>query len=229
MTTDVPASLEPFLSSRQIPQASFPWGREAWQVQMHDLPGVLETINRLPDRVDRELIGRVVQDELQAGCVLCAFVPAMIWGWGTTSGLGALRTRWILTGVGEKRAIEQPVLPSVSDRLQAGAQVVRQEGPVEAFRFMNNGGHIKHLGSSYFTKWMYFSSALDGPNDPVAAPILDDTITDWLNEETPLKFDRAKTASYEAYLDLLECWGKTYGLTKVQVETAIFRLATGRG
>lgn len=229
MTIDVPAALEPSLSAKQVPQASFPWGRESWQLQMHDLPEVLETLKRLPDRVDRKLIGQVVQDELQAGRVLSAFVPAMVWGWGTTSGLGALRTRWVLTGIGEKRAVEKPVLPSVSERLQAGAEIVRKEGAVEAFRLMNNGGHIKYLGSSYFTKWLYFSSAMAGPDDPVAAPILDDTITDWLNEETPLKFDRAKTASYAAYLDLLGCWGKKYGLTAVQVESAIFRLATGRG
>lgn len=229
MNIDVPISLEPFLSSNQVPQASFPWGRQAWQLQMHDLPEVLETLSQLPDRVDRELIGQVVQNELQAGRVLCAFIPAMVWGWGTTSGLGALRTRWVLTGVGEKSAIEENVLPSVSERLHAGVVAVRSKGPVEAFRLMNNEGHIKHLGSSYFTKWIYFSSALAGPDDPSAAPILDDTITDWLNEETEMKVDRTKTASYSAYLDLLECWGEKYGLSRVQVETAIFRLATGRG
>lgn len=229
MTIDVPSSLEPFLSTQPIPQASFRWGREEWQRQMHDLPQVLETLDRLPDRVDREITRRIVQGELEAGRVLCAFIPAMVWGWGTTSGLGALRTRWVLTGVGEKRAIGEPVLPTVSERLQAGALSVRSEGPVEAFRFMNNGGHIKYLGSSYFTKWIYFSSALAGPDDPAAAPILDDTITDWLNEETPLKLDRTKTASYAEYIDLLDCWGNRYGLTRVQVETAIFRLATGRG
>lgn len=196
---------------------------------MHDLPEVLESLNRLPDRVDRDLIGRVVQHELRAGRVLSAFIPAMVWGWGTTSGLGALRTRWVLTGIGEKRAIGQPVLPSVSERLLAGSEIARQDEAVEAFRLMNNGGHIKYLGSSYFTKWIYFSSALSGPDDPEAAPILDDTITDWLNEETPLTFDRGKTASYAEYVDLLDCWGSKYGLTRVQVETAIFRLATGRG
>lgn len=229
MTIDVPLSLEPFLSAEPIKQASFPWGRKAWQQQMHDLPEVLETLDRLPDRVDRENIGRVVLSELGAGRVLCAFIPAMVWGWGTTSRLGALRARWVLTGVGEKRAVGQPVLPSVGERLQAGAFSVRSDGPIEAFRLMNNGGHIKYLGPSYFTKWIYFSSALAGPDDPAAAPILDDTIADWLKVETPLKLDKTKTASYAEYVALLDCWGRKYGLTRVQVETAIFRLATGRG
>lgn len=229
MTIDVPSSLEPLLMAEPEPQASFPWGREAWRRQMHDLPEVLETLDGLPDRVDRKIVGDVVQAELEAGRVLSAFIPAMVWGWGTTSGLGALRTRWVLTGVGERRASGEPVLPSVIDRLNAGALSVRSEGPVEAFRLMNNGGHIKYLGSSYFTKWLYFASAVAGPDDTSAAPILDDTIADWLNEEAQLKVNRAKTASYAEYLALLDCWGKKYGLTRVQVETAIFRLATGRG
>ncbi|WP_284991009.1 hypothetical protein [Arthrobacter sp. efr-133-TYG-120] len=87
---------------------------------------------------------------------------------------------------------------------------------------------IKHLGRSYFTKWLYFASALEGPDDAAAAPILDDKITGWLDNETDLSLDKS-TASYGRYLELLACWGEPYGRTRVQVEKAIFKLATGRG
>ncbi|SDL79331.1 hypothetical protein SAMN04487916_114115 [Arthrobacter sp. ov407] len=121
-----------------------------------------------------------------------------------------------------------PVVPSVSGRLEAGAQAARDDGPHEAFRLMNNDGAIKHLGRSYFTKWLYFASALEGPDDAAAAPILDDKIAGWLDREAKFSLDRT-TASYARYLELLACWGERYGRTRVQVEKAIFKLATGRG
>jgi hypothetical protein len=93
---------------------------------------------------------------------------------------------------------------------------------------MNNEGAIKHFGRSYFTKWLYFASALDGPDDAAAAPILDEKITGWLVKQAELSLDKS-TASYVQYLELLACWGAPHGRTRVQVEKAIFKLATGRG
>lgn len=197
---------------------------------MHDRPEVLATLEQLPDRVDRQMIRDVVMSELGSGRVLSAFVPAMVWGWGTTSGRGALRTRWILTEIGDRSQppAPLPVVASVGERLVAGAQAAREAGPEEAYRLMNNEGAIKHFGRSYFTKWLYFASALNGPDDAAAAPILDDKITGWLGRETELSLDRS-TASYAQYVELLACWGEPYGRTRVQVENAIFKLATGRG
>jgi hypothetical protein len=110
--------------------------------------------------------------------ILPAFVAVMVWGWGTTAGMGALRTRWILTQTQVKStdAVSEPVDPSVADRLEAGAKSVRADGAFEAFRLTNNEGRILHLRSSYFTKWLYFTSAVDGPDDPNAAPIFDGRI-----------------------------------------------------
>jgi len=75
---------------------------------------------------------------------------------------------------------------------------------------------------------LYFASAVDGPDDAAAAPILDDKITSWLWNETTLRLDKS-TASYAQYLKLVSCWGEPHGRTMVQVEKAIFKLATGRG
>lgn len=230
MTRDTPPALLALLIHEPTPQASFPWVRKPWMDHMHDRPEVLTALKQLPDRVDREIIRDVVTSELGAGRVLSAFVSAMVWGWGSTSGRGALRTRWILTEIDDRSQppAALPIVPSVSDRLQAGAQAARDAGPEEAYRLMNNEGAIKHFGRSYFTKWLYFASAVDGPDDAAAAPILDDKITGWLGNEAGLRLDRS-TASYTQYLQLLSCWGEPYSRSRVQVEKAIFKLATGRG
>lgn len=230
MTTDIPSALIALLEDEPTPQESFPWIRQPWLDQMHDRPDVLAILEQLPARVDRQLIRDVVMSELGSGRILPAFVPAMVWGWGTTSGRGALRTRWILTEIGDRSQppAPLPVLPSVSERLEAGALAAREAGPEEAYRLMNNEGAIKHFGRSYFTKWLYFASAQESPDDPEAAPILDDKITGWLANEAKVSLDKT-TASYAKYLDLLACWGGPYGRSRVQVEKAIFKLATGRG
>lgn len=189
--------------------------RKPWLDHMHDRPEVL-ALEQLPDRDDRQIIRDVVASELGASRVLSAFVSAMVWGWGSTSGRGALRTRWILTEIGDRSQppAALPVVPSVSDWLQAGAQAARDAGP-EAYRLLNSEGSIKHSGRSYFTKWLYFASAVDGPDDAAAAPILDDKITGWLWNEAGLRLDKS-TASYAQYLKLLSCWGEPHSRTRVQ-------------
>ncbi|RJT81087.1 hypothetical protein D6T63_07915 [Arthrobacter cheniae] len=194
---------------------------------MHDLPEVIDVLNRMPERVDRDSTRELVLAELEAGHTLAAFIGAMVWGYGTT-GYGPVRTRWILTGI-KTSPITTPVLPSVSDRLSAGVEYVRKNGAVEGFRFMNIDNRIKHLGAAYFTKWLYFSSSLTSADDAQAAPILDAQVAKWLLVEAALRLDTDETASYEKYVQVLNDWGHEYGRTAVQVEKIIFGLATGRG
>lgn len=231
MTTRIPAVLAEALEGEARPQRPFLWTKQPWLDQMHDLPDVLSLLDLLPERVSRQSTLDAVSAELNAGRVLPAFIAAMVWGWGTTAGMGALRTRWILTQTKTKSAdaISEPVDPSVADRLDAGGQSVRAAGALEAFRLMNNDGRILHLRSSYFTKWLYFTSAVEGPDDPNAAPIFDDRIVGWLENPAGVPLEKNSTVSYGEYLDLLASWGEPYGRTRAQVETEIFRLATGRG
>jgi hypothetical protein len=151
MTIDVPPELLTLLEEEPTPQEPFPWVRQPWFDQMQDRPEVLATLEKLPDRVDRQLIRDVVKSELGSGRVLSAFVPAMVWGWGTTSGRGALRTHWILTEIADRSKPPEalPIVGSVSERLEAAAQAARDAGPEEAYRLMNNEGAIKHFGRSY--------------------------------------------------------------------------------
>jgi hypothetical protein len=128
---------------------------------------------------------------MNEGRVLPAFIAAMVWGSGTTAGMGALRTRWMVTQTKTK-------------------------------------GRVRHLRSSYFTKWLHFTSSVDGPDDPNAAPILDDRIVGWLKDPAGVPLEKNCTDSYGEYVDLLASWGEPYGRTRAQVETEIFQLATGR-
>ncbi|MDR7161379.1 hypothetical protein [Arthrobacter sp. BE255] len=231
MTTRIPAVLAEALDGEARPQSPFPWTKQPWLDQMHDLPDVLSLLDRLPADVSRLSTRDAVAAELDAGRVLPAFIAAMVWGWGTTAGMGALRTRWILTQTRAKGtdAVSEVVDPSVVDLLEAGAKSGRADGALEAFRLMNNEGRVLHLRSSYFTKWLYFTSAVEGPDDPNAAPIFDDRIVGWLKDPGGIRLEKNRTESYGEYLDLLASWGEPYGRTRAQVETEIFRLATGRG
>jgi hypothetical protein len=227
----VPEPLAGLLSSSYRPQQSFPWSRKPWVERMHDLPDVLKLLEALPERIDRQQVAEMVCAELEEGRVLPGFVATMVWGWGDKGGRGAVRARWILTGVAGpgKLVSSLPVDPSIAGRLHLGAKVVRDLGPVEGYREMSNDARIKHLGPSYFTKWLYFTSAGLEAEGATVAPILDDQIIKWLGKTASIWFKPGSTQAYSEYLDLLIRWGKLYSRSPVQVETEIFRLATGRG
>jgi hypothetical protein len=162
MTIDIPPGLISLLEEEPTPQESFPWVRQPRLDQMHDRLEVLAILEQLPDRVDRQMIRDVVTSELGSGRVLPAFVPAMV-GAGARRQVEAHfgRVGYLLklaTGASLQRPV--PVVASVSERLEAGAQAARETGPEEAYRLMENEGAIKHFGRSYVTKWLYFASAL---------------------------------------------------------------------
>jgi hypothetical protein len=226
MVVPVPPLLAEVLAEQPVPQQAFPWKKAGWREMMHDLPAVLQVLNELPERVDRSLVRKVVLTELDGGRILPAFVSAMVWGHGDT-GYGPTRVRWVLTGV-KTDTLTAPVRADVASLLQSGVETVRAQGPVEGFRHMNNAGRIKYLGGAFFTKWLYFTSALTSPDDPNAAPILDKQVHDWLEQHAGLRLDIDRTPDYERYIEVLTAWGDTRGRTPVQVEKAIFGLATGR-
>jgi hypothetical protein len=226
MSVSPPPELAAVLSEPPRPQCAFPWKPAGWLTEMHDLPEVQHMLGGLPDKVDRTQIRETVLAELAAGRVLSAFVSAMVWGHGDT-GYGATRVRWVLTGV-KAHAHDAPVRKDVAGLLGTAADVVRTDGPVEGFRYMSNAGRIKHLASAFFTKWLYFSSAVSDPDDPNAAPILDKRVHDWLENRAGMTLEISRTTEYQRYLDVITGWGDRFSRTPVQVEKAIFGLATGR-
>lgn len=229
--TAPPDALATLLSQPVVPQAAFPWTKQPWLDQMQDLPEVLSMLDGLPEKVDRDAVRGVVSREMADGRVLPAFIATMVWGWGTTAGLGALRTRWILTQTHGKdaNAADEQVDPVVEIRLAESAKRMQDGGAVEGFRYLNNEGGLRHLGASYFTKWLYFTSAVDGAYGKDAAPILDDRILGWLKQSAGIELKKSSTPAYQEYVALLSAWGSLFDRTPVEVEAEIFRLTTGRG
>jgi hypothetical protein len=93
---------------------------------------------------------------------------------------------------------------------------------------MNNTGKVAYLGGAFFTKWLYFTTAVDGIADPNAAPIFDARVANWLRAQRLASLRVYKTPDYEQYLELLKDWGQRTGYAPAQVEAGIFHLATGR-
>jgi hypothetical protein len=210
-----------------VEQRGFNWRRESWKAALHDdLPSV-ELLHRLGERVDRETTRAVVLGELANGRVVPAFVAAMVWGYGDR-GYGPERVRWVLTGVRGKASAAAAISADVREKLTTGAEVARQRGPVEGFRWMNNTGKIAYLGGPFFTKWLYFTTAAKGIDDPNAAPILDAQVGKWLRSQGLASLRVGNTADYEQYLKLLKGWGQQSGCAPAQIEAGIFHLATGR-
>lgn len=225
---EVPPRLGEILAKAHEPQRGFSWNAASWKAALGDCPAVLTQLDALPQSVNRDEVCKVVTTNLARRSVLPAFVTAMVWGYGT-AGYGPARVRWVLTGIRGRGAYGAPIRPDVAERLEAAVQVVRDLGAVEGFRHMNNAGHIKYLGGAFFTKWLYFTSAASGrPDDATAAPILDKQIKDWLAANTRLDLNINRTPDYERYVELLTQWGAEFDRTAVQVEKAIFHLATGR-
>lgn len=205
------------------PQKAFPWNRQTWENRLGHFPAVDAALQRVPDKVDRDST-RLLVRQLLPGNVSGAFAVAMVWGYGTT-GYGPVRTRWVLTGT---RSPGAPLDPSVGDKLEEAAQIATDSGPVAAYKFLNNEGHIQFLGPAFFTKWLYFATARTSTNDPEAAPILDAQIISWLNRNAHLTFRTGRTSDYSRYLELLAAWAP-HARSATQVEQAIFKEATGRG
>lgn len=226
VNTTMPQGLSAHLA-RDVEQRSFEWRRAPWEAALHDDKQSVELLHRLGERVGRVTTRAVVLEEFANGRVVPAFVAAMIWGYGTT-GYGPARVRWVLTGVRGRASATAAIRADVRRNLATGAAVAREQGPVEGFRFMNNAGKVPYLGGPFFTKWLYFTTAVDGIAAPNAAPILDAQVAGWLRNQQVVSLRVDKTVDYEQYLRLLRDWGEQTGRAPAQVEAGIFHLATGR-
>jgi hypothetical protein len=129
------------------------------------------------------MVREIVTTDLAGQAVLPAFVTAMIWGYGDES-YGSTRVCWVLTGVGDASARGAPVRPDVPGLLESAARIVH-DGPVEGFRHMNNAGRIKHLGSAFFTKWLYFASATTSADDPSVQEVAERRVEATVQKQPP--------------------------------------------
>lgn len=223
--TTMPPALRESLQRELPPQRGFTYDRSAWLRWTSDLPSVEQTIKALPDAIDRALVAGTVDDLVEQGDVVPAFIVAMMWGHGK-SNYGPSRTAKILAGSESEGDVRTG--PSAG-KLTESVRLARGQGPVEGFRYLNNTGHIKGLGPAFFTKWLYFVTARGQARSKGAAPVLDALIIRWLKEKADTRLRYGKTPDYQRYIELLEAWGKPHDRTPVEVEEGIFRLIRNDG
>lgn len=226
MHPDIPPSLDQLLSAAHVPQRGFTWPKERWGTWLLDIDGARELLDSLPSAVDRATTAATVQDSINQDAIPAAFIACMVWGHGH-SGYGPFRTARILSASLEP--VDKSVDATVVDRLKTSIERVRVAGSVEAYRYLNNEGHIGGLGPAFFTKWLYFASAGEKPYGAQAAPVLDELVTAWLREHASVALRYGSTKDYARYVELLEHWGDAHGRTQVQVEEGIFRLIRDDG
>lgn len=224
--TGPPAPLAALLVEPHVPQQAFAWPRDRWIRWFDGHDGVREVLQDLEDRIDRRRGVELIQRLLAQDDAASAFVVAMVWGHGW-SGYGPYRTAAVLTA--NRRPRGHSLDREVVARLEESARLAREEGGVSAFRYLSNEGHIAGLGSAFFTKWLYFTSAADGHNSSSAAPVLDRLVLDWLRSAADVRLRPGRTSDYGRYVDLLQSWGKPHDRNAVQVEETIFRLIRDDG
>lgn len=206
------------------PQRAFGYDPEKWLKWLGDIPGATDAINSLPDAVDRDIIRQAVSD-LENDNLAGAFIAVMIWGHGTV-GYGPYRTLQVLS---DNFRDGKKLSDAVVGRLQDSISVAREQGSVAGFSHLNNDGKLRGLGPSFFTKWLYYITATGPQGEDGAAPILDDEVINWINDNAGEQLKYKRTPSYERYLDLVTAWGAPYDLSPVDIEERIFRIIRDDG
>lgn len=226
MHPNIPPTLGRLLASPHVAQRAFSWPKNRWMSWLSEIDGGARVLNSLPDAVDRASTAETVDAYVREGAFTEAFIACMVWGHGH-SGYGPYRTARILSGAPEQAG--KTTDGTVIKRLQTSIERFNASGAVDAYRYLNNDGHIDGLGPAFFTKWLYFISAGSTPYGAQAAPVLDQLVIDWLRTHASVPLRYAKTLDYDRYVELLGHWGEAHGRTPVQVEEAIFRLIRNDG
>lgn len=198
-------------------QSAFSWGKSHWVKRLGHIEGATDLLKDLTPRIDRSAVADAVRSGVGGGNVVGAFCAVMAWGYGT-DGRGRYRVTKMLQG--EKAG----GVDGVRERLAHGQRLAVADGAVPAFRYLNNEGHILHLGPAFFTKWLSFGTVVDDPYGAEVAPIFDKRVRVWLaSHGISLRGD--KTSGYESYVALLTDWGGATGWTAAQLESTIFALS----
>jgi len=216
--TTVPASLHALLTAPFEPPPPVVWQRDRWRAWADRMGDGFVVPEALGEQVERTDVAAVVDDELDRGRTTAAFVAAMVWALGD-AGDGAYRTASVLGG----RRSPTVVDPDVVRTLDESARTVRESGPdavPTAHRAVRTRG-LHGLVAVTTTTWLHFASARRDPYGPHAAPVLDDAVRGWLASHADLHLHDGRTGDYVQYTDRLVRWGRPFGRTPVQVESAV--------
>lgn len=207
-----PARLEVLLdrhhSGGSVPQQPICWPRARWVGRLPDCESVL---NALPACLDRKSVRDVARHPDGDDAAMRGFLASMVWGYGDV-GYGPWRIQRCLAS--------RPDLPAVL--LEAARYAA---GDAEAAYEFMAGHRARMLGPAFATKYLYFSQPR-GTRSPL---ILDRLVSDWLGEQTGLRFSpvRWSPRTYAAYLLLMRQWGDELGQEPALLEELMFRDRAG--
>lgn len=231
MYPELPDEITAHLEARQEGFRPIRFNMNPW-ASLEDIGGLNLNLSPLGGAIRRDEMVVLVKTAICSGRHADAFVLAMLWGYGP-SGYGPYRTRKVL-GAGNHKATT--VDSNVARKLRESAQRAKEDPTGEkSFYYLNNKsqGSCKHLGPSFFTKWLYAASAQGDARAKEALPILDEITRGYVNEawrETTW-VRRGKTPDYVAYTELLNEWAKAASrqqdeeIVAVDIEEAIFDVA----
>lgn len=212
--SQVPRAVEEAVSEwrrrGQPAQSPTSYPREAWADRF---PEHRELITSLPERLDRAAVREAIaQLDAQPGWATRSFVVTQMWGYGQR-GYGPSRVRQVLDDAAQRAEVA----------LSEAAELVNREGPSAAFRALSETHKLKGLGTSFATKFLFFSDRSQ------RALILDDFIAEWLREnaDTRLTLQPMHPDHYERYLDLMHGWAEALGLAPAELEEVLFTAGAG--
>ncbi|MGI8727759.1 MAG: hypothetical protein ACR2K6_08810 [Solirubrobacterales bacterium] len=176
------------------------WPRDRWVAAF---PARASVFERLPVRLDREVVRTAVRHALDLDDAIGAFLPCVAWGFGRV-GYGPFRVSRML-GAGD-----------ADSKLAAVAEIAAAGRPVDAYRLLGGASRLDQLGPAFGTKFLYFVDR--------RGLILDRVIARCLVRMSDLRFDPARwdPAGYQRYLDVLASWSGELGLQADELEHVLF-------
>ncbi|WP_233283122.1 hypothetical protein [Prescottella equi] len=186
---------------------------QSWPAELNEC----HVVGRWPtiDRLRVFAVSRRVSAELdQPWAATQLLTAALAWGVGT-SALDVSRRAKVFAD------------PDLNIKLTRAIKVLRVEGPVSAYSALSRGGSlaIKHLGPSFFTKFLYFAG-YDADSYMPKPVILDQHVARALNAYTTDAWSTAGPWSpqqYGTYLDLVADWASRWETSQDSIERQLFR------
>jgi len=143
-----------------------------------------------------------------------ALIAATVWGTGTR-GFGRARRLRVFDGDTDQIGI----------RLAAAVRILADDGTVEAYEYLHadGGNHIRHLGPSFGTKFLYFAG-YDHALGAWRPLILDQYVALALNRLCGADWPAAgwSATQYSEYLDRAHKWASTWNTSPDVIERVLF-------